>query len=92
MGRILLAQSLMCSLASSVLIHTQQHLDALLKNTTLRVDALLPVCAGKFVPRPVTDNDPQIQTIRDPWFREVFSQTNNSIFADEPLRGVRQHG
>ena len=43
--------------------------------------------AGKFVPRPVTDNDPEIQTIRDPWFTEVFSQTNNSIFADEPLRG-----
>ena len=43
--------------------------------------------AGKFVPRPVTEDDPEIQTIRDPWFTEVFSQTNNSIFADEPLRG-----
>ena len=50
--------------------------------------AWLRMCAGKFVPRPVTDNDPEIQTIRDPWFREIFGQTNSSIFADEPLRGV----
>ena len=44
-------------------------------------------CAGKFIPRPVTLNDADIQTIRDPWFQEIFNQTNSSIFAEEPLRG-----
>ena len=47
---------------------------------------MLP-CAGKFIPRPVTPNDADIQTIRDPWFQEIFNQTNSSIFAEEPLRG-----
>ena len=46
------------------------------------------VGAGKFVPRPVTENDQDIERIRDPWFEEAFSQTTQSIAAGEPLRGV----
>lgn len=43
---------------------------------------------GKFVPRPVTQNDADIEKIRDPWFEEAFSQTMMSIKAGEPLRGA----
>ena len=44
--------------------------------------------AGKFVPRPVEENDRDIELIRDPWFEEVFDQTQKSIDAGEPLRGA----
>lgn len=44
------------------------------------------------MPRPVTENDRDIELIRDPWFEEAFSQTSQSIAANEPLRGASTRG
>lgn len=46
---------------------------------------------GKFIPRPITEDDTDIALIRDPWFEEAFSQTSQSIAAGEPLRGALVH-
>ena len=32
------------------------------------------MAAGKFLPRPIEENDTDIEKIRDPWFEEIFRE------------------